>query len=137
MSFRYLAVALTTAVLALIAGQSMASDAPASVPNPAASATKASKANASTSQKSSVAKQKSTKRNASTKVKEVDINTASKDELMKLPGIGDSEAAKIIAARPYGSKSWLMTHNVLSQDKYQAISSLVAAKNAGSYTFKK
>jgi DNA uptake protein ComE-like DNA-binding protein len=137
MNFRYIAVALTTTVFALSAGQSMAADAAASAPKPAASATKAPATSATTSQKSSGAKEKSAKRKASAKIKEVDINAAGKDELMKLPGIGEAEADKIIAARPYGSKSWLMTHNVLSQDKYQAISHLVAAKNAGSYTFKK
>ena len=37
------------------------------------------------------------------KVKLVDINSASKAELKKLPGINDAEADKIIAGRPYGS----------------------------------
>jgi competence protein ComEA len=35
----------------------------------------------------------------------VDINSASKAELKALPGIGDAEADRIIAARPYPSKT--------------------------------
>ena len=75
------------------------------------------------------------------KVKQVDINSAKKDELKTLPGIGDAEADKIIAGRPYGSKAWLVSHKILPEDKYPAIKDLIiakqptndATKNAASY----
>jgi len=65
---------------------------------------------------------------AAAKVKLVDINSATSAELKKLPGIGDAEAAKISAGRPYGSKAWLVTNNILSEAKYSAIKQLVIAK---------
>jgi len=58
----------------------------------------------------------------------VDINSASKEELKKLPGIGDAEADKIIAGRPYLSKAHLQTHNIVSPDVYQGLRQLVVAK---------
>jgi DNA uptake protein ComE-like DNA-binding protein len=65
---------------------------------------------------------------ASAKVKLVDINSATAKELKTLPGIGDAEAAKIIAGRPYGSKAWLVTKGILPEAKYPAIKALVVAK---------
>lgn len=58
----------------------------------------------------------------------VDINSASKEELKKLPGIGDAEADKIIAGRPYLSKAHLQTHNIVSPGVYQGLQQLVVAK---------
>ena len=65
---------------------------------------------------------------AAAKIKLVDINSAKKDELKTLPGIGDAEADKIIAGRPYGSKAWLVGHKILPEDKYPAIKGLIIAK---------
>lgn len=65
------------------------------------------------------------------KAKLVDINSASKKELKTLPGIGDAEAARIIAGRPYGSKVWLVSHNILPADKFPAIRDLVIARQKG------
>jgi competence protein ComEA len=62
------------------------------------------------------------------KVEPVDINSATKEELKKLPGIGDAEADKIIAGRPYLSKAHLQTHNIVSPGVYQGLSPLVVAK---------
>ncbi len=84
-------------------------------------------------------------RAAAAKIKKLDINSASKQELMKLPGIAAADADKIIAGRPYGSKVWLMTHKVLSQAAYGSVAELVearqpfkdAAKNAALYEPKK
>jgi len=62
-------------------------------------------------------------------VQPVDINSATKAELKKLPGIGDAEeAARIIAGRPYLSKAHLQTHNIISPVQYQALRELVVAR---------
>lgn len=59
----------------------------------------------------------------------VDINSATKAELKKLPGITDELADRIIAGRPYGSKAWLTTKNIIPAQNYDAIRQLIAAKN--------
>lgn len=58
----------------------------------------------------------------------VDINSAAKPALKKLPGISDALADKIIANRPYGSKTWLVSNNVLEAATFQAIKRLIEAK---------
>jgi DNA uptake protein ComE-like DNA-binding protein len=62
------------------------------------------------------------------KVKLVDINGASKAALMKLPGITAADADKIIANRPYGSKTWLVTNKVIPETAFYAIKPLIEAK---------
>ena len=54
-------------------------------------------------------------------VKPLDINSASKAELKKLPSIGDAEADKIIAGRPYVSKADLVTRNIIPEGFYVQI----------------
>jgi competence protein ComEA len=61
-------------------------------------------------------------------VQPVDVNSATKAELKKLPGIGDAEAARIIAGRPYLSKAHLQTHNIISPMQYQAVREFVVAR---------
>lgn len=51
----------------------------------------------------------------------LDLNTASKADLASLPGINDSAADRIIAARPFDNKDQLVTKKVLSQDQYDKI----------------
>lgn len=60
----------------------------------------------------------------------VDINTASKAELKKLPSITDAYADKIIAGRPYLSKAHLLTRKILPSGIYDAVKKHVAAKGA-------
>lgn len=75
----------------------------------------------------------------------VDVNTASQKQLMKLPGISEADAGKIIAGRPYGSKTWLVGNNVLPEAKFLSIKDKIiakqpyadAAKNAALYKNKK
>lgn len=62
------------------------------------------------------------------KVKLVDINTAGKAQLKTLPGIGDAEAGRIVAGRPYLSKADLVTANVIPRDTYEGLKSRVVAK---------
>lgn len=62
------------------------------------------------------------------KIELVDINSASKQELMKLPQINDSYAEKIISGRPYGSKAHLQTRKILPPAIYDGVRTLVIAK---------
>lgn len=61
-------------------------------------------------------------------VKPVDINSADKAALMKLPGISATEADKIIAGRPYPTKTRLVTKNIVSMSVYQDLKPLVIAR---------
>lgn len=47
--------------------------------------------------------------------KSIDINTATKDQLMQLPGIGDKRSDKIISKRPYASVDELRTKGAVGE----------------------
>lgn len=63
--------------------------------------------------------------------KPIDINSASRSQLKKLPGIGDAEAARIIAARPYRSKAELVTKQVLPEGVYLSLRRRIMAGQKG------
>lgn len=58
----------------------------------------------------------------------VDLNSASKDELMKLPAVGDAIADKIIAGRPWRSKYDLVVKKVVTRSQYDKFAKLVIAR---------
>ena len=61
-------------------------------------------------------------------VPKIDINSASKDDLMKLSGIGTAYADAIVKHRPYKRKDELTTKKVIPQGTYDKIKDLIIAK---------
>lgn len=120
MKYRCRSVVLTAAVLLLGTGLSSAVENITDTPQQAATRVDASPKNTNSK---IVAGHKHPAR-----IKLVDINTATKQELKKLPGISDAEADKIIAGRPFGSKAWLVTKNIIPMETYQAISGKIVCK---------
>jgi DNA uptake protein ComE-like DNA-binding protein len=84
-------------------------------PQKKASSSKAGKSTASTSQ-------------STAKSSLIDINSASREELEALPGIGKAYSQKIIDGRPYANKRQLVTKKLIPQATYDKISDKIIAK---------
>jgi DNA uptake protein ComE-like DNA-binding protein len=58
----------------------------------------------------------------------IDINSASADELDKLPQIGAARAAAIIKGRPYKSKNELLDKKIIPENAYDAVKDRIVAR---------
>ena len=60
--------------------------------------------------------------------KTLDLNTATRDQLMSLPGVSAAEADRVIAARPYSEPEDLVKRRIMSKAEYDKIADRVTAK---------
>ena len=123
------AALLTLPLLAAAQGES-ANPTPAmpdakSAPPATPAASHATEAKATTSHSTTTSHSSSAHHSTSAKV---DLNSASREQLIKLPGIGEATADKIIAARPFKAKNELVSKKLLSEAEYNKISAHVIAK---------
>lgn len=64
----------------------------------------------------------------------VDLNSASKELLMTLPAISETDAANIIGGRPYKSSLQFKTKRIVTPETYERIADRVIAKQSGRTT---
>ena len=62
----------------------------------------------------------------------INLNTAGKDSLMTLKGIGDAYADAIIKGRPYKKKKELVERGIIPAATYAEIKEMITAKHKGS-----
>lgn len=115
MSIRSISALLAVATLVLASSRPVAAQDPAPAPKKAAPAPSKAKGAASGAK-------------AQGKLKPVDINSASKNELAFMLKIPEEVAAKIVAGRPYPTKARLLTKNIVSAEVYAAIKDKVVAR---------
>ena len=60
--------------------------------------------------------------------KPLDLNHASKDQLLSLPGMSSEAADRVIADRPYSSAHELVSRRVIPEQEYAKIKDQVTAK---------
>ncbi len=126
-SFTWLALAATLAMASLAWAQSPA---PTTARPAAKPAVHAAPASAPAATPAAAAKPAPGK--APSHAELVDLNSASKEELMKLPGIGDAISDKIVAGRPWASKAQLLSKGVVNRAVYAKIKDRIVAKQAKS-----
>ena len=90
-----------------------------------------------TTEKKSAPAAKSADKKAEQKTDLMDINSATKQQLMTLTGIGDAYAQKIIDNRPYRGKDELVSKKVIPQATYDKISAQIIAKQSSTGAKKK
>jgi DNA uptake protein ComE-like DNA-binding protein len=59
--------------------------------------------------------------------KTLDVNTASREDLLNLPGMTQREADRIIAARPFKSAHEMVARHLIAESEYDKISDRIIA----------
>src|SRR5262249_38963594 len=67
-------------------------------------------------------------RDGLTRDKTIDVNTATKEQLLSLPGLTSVQADRIIDNRPYSDPNELVTKKILPKAEYDKIANRVVAK---------
>jgi radical SAM superfamily enzyme with C-terminal helix-hairpin-helix motif len=60
--------------------------------------------------------------------KPLDLNAATKEQFLSLPGLTSAQADRIIAHRPYDKTSDLLTRRIIPKTEYDKIADLVTVK---------
>jgi DNA uptake protein ComE-like DNA-binding protein len=60
--------------------------------------------------------------------KPLNLNSATKDQLVDLPGVTAGDAERIVEGRPYDDPQQLVTRKIVSQAKYDKFADRVVAK---------
>jgi DNA uptake protein ComE-like DNA-binding protein len=60
--------------------------------------------------------------------KPLDLNTATKDQLLSLPGVTAAEANRVIAGRPYTDAGDVVARRIIPKTEYDKIADRVTAK---------
>lgn len=59
----------------------------------------------------------------------LDLNTATREQLVSLPGVTAREADRVMAGRPYNDPGDLVTRHIIPKTEYDKIADEVTAKN--------
>jgi len=124
------AVAIAIAASAFAQTNPSGSETTPASPAPASAPAKSTKTTTSTKSTKSTSTSSSTKSSSTHHHTAVDLNTATKEQLMKLPGITDALADRIIAARPYTATKELMSKANLTKAEYDKVHSHVTVAPA-------
>jgi DNA uptake protein ComE-like DNA-binding protein len=103
---------------------------PAASAQSAAPASGMSAQSMGSTQSASASSKSSSKSSHHSSSSKVDLNTATREQLAKVPGIDEATADKIIAARPFKSKNELVSKKIVTQAEYSKFSAHVIAKQA-------
>jgi competence protein ComEA len=60
--------------------------------------------------------------------KPLDLNVATKEQLLTLPGVTVAQAGRVIAGRPYHEPGEMVTRHIMPKTEYDKISDRVTAK---------